>query len=76
MMPGPTQILIIVILLLLIFGASRVPAIMENLAKGVTSFKKGLKEDDEEQDTENSGKPLENKSSEDVKSKDKDKVDG
>ncbi len=47
MTPGPVQILLIILLLVLLFGASRVPAIMENLAKGVKSFKKGLKDDDE-----------------------------
>ncbi len=47
MAPGPIQILVVVLLLLLLFGASRVPGIMENLAKGVKSFKKGLKDDDE-----------------------------
>lgn len=46
MTPGPLQILLIILLVLLIFGAGRVPAIMENLAKGVKSFKKGLKDED------------------------------
>ncbi|GJL85100.1 MAG: hypothetical protein DHS20C02_08750 [Micavibrio sp.] len=47
MAPGPIQILVVILLLLLLFGASRVPGIMENLAKGVKSFKKGLKDDDD-----------------------------
>ncbi len=42
MSPGPLQILLIILLVLLIFGAGRVPQIMENLAKGINSFKKGL----------------------------------
>lgn len=46
MMPGPLQILLIILVIVLIFGASRVPAIAENLAKGIKSFKKGLKDDD------------------------------
>ncbi len=48
MAPGPLQILIVVLLILVVFGASRVPAIAENLAKGVKSFKKGLKDDDDD----------------------------
>ncbi|MCB1591894.1 MAG: twin-arginine translocase TatA/TatE family subunit [Alphaproteobacteria bacterium] len=44
MAPGPIQILLIILLVLIIFGAGRVPHIMENLAKGINSFKKGLKE--------------------------------
>ena len=47
MAPGPLQIAIIVLLVLVVFGASRVPGIAENLAKGIKSFKKGLKDDDE-----------------------------
>lgn len=45
MTPGPLQILLIILLVLLIFGAGRVPGIMENLAKGIKSFKKGLRDD-------------------------------
>lgn len=55
MTPGPFQILIVVLLVLLVFGASRVPNIAENLAKGIKSFKKGLKDEDESQ------KPVEHK---------------
>ena len=32
MTPGPLQILLIIVLVLLIFGAGRVPSIMENVA--------------------------------------------
>ncbi len=56
MSPGPMQILIIIILVLIIFGAGRVPSIMENLAKGINSFKKGLKEEDSSENG-NSAKP-------------------
>lgn len=44
---GPWQILLIVLLVFVLFGASRVPMIAENLAKGIKSFKKGLKDEDE-----------------------------
>ena len=47
MTPGPFEILVILILVLLIFGAGRVPQIAENLARGIKSFKKGLKDEDE-----------------------------
>ncbi len=46
MSPGPLQIVLIIILILLLFGANRVPGIMENLAKGMKSFKQGLKDDE------------------------------
>lgn len=57
MAPGPLQILVVILLLLLLFGASRVPGIMENLAKGVKSFKKGLKDEDDDKPS----KQVENK---------------
>lgn len=45
MTPGIWQIAIVVILVLLIFGAGRLPRIMEDLAKGIKSFKKGMNDD-------------------------------
>jgi sec-independent protein translocase protein TatA len=44
---GIWQILIIVVLVLLLFGAGRLPRIMEDLAQGIKSFKKGMNEDDQ-----------------------------
>jgi sec-independent protein translocase protein TatA len=46
MTPGPLQILLIIVLVLLLFGAGKVPSIMENMAKGIRSFKRGLNDDD------------------------------
>ncbi len=43
---GFGQIIIIVIVILLIFGASRLPRIAEDLAKGMKAFKKGLADDE------------------------------
>lgn len=47
MAPGALQIIVIVLLVMVLFGAGRIPVIMENLAKGINSFKKGLREGDE-----------------------------
>ncbi|MCB9989581.1 MAG: twin-arginine translocase TatA/TatE family subunit [Rhodospirillales bacterium] len=46
MAPGIWQILLIVLVILLLFGAGKLPRIMGDLAKGVTAFKKGLKDED------------------------------
>ena len=46
MAPGLWQIVIVILLIVVIFGASRVPLIAENMAKGIKSFKKGLKDED------------------------------
>lgn len=47
MAPSIWQILIVVALVLLIFGAGRLPRIMEDVAKGINSFKKGLNDSDD-----------------------------
>lgn len=52
MAPSIWQILIVVLIVLLLFGAGKLPRIMEDTAKGIKSFKKGLK--DEEEDKNNS----------------------
>ena len=44
---GIWQILIVVVLVFLLFGAGRLPRVMEDIAKGIKSFKKGLNEDDQ-----------------------------
>lgn len=47
MAPGALQIIVIILLVMVLFGAGRIPVVMENIAKGIKSFKKGLKEEDE-----------------------------
>lgn len=49
MSPSIWQILIVVVLVILVFGAGRLPRIMEDIAKGINSFKKGMKDDDKPQ---------------------------
>lgn len=49
MFASPIQILLVIVLVILLFGAGRVPSIMENLGKGINSFKKGLNEEDSAQ---------------------------
>ena len=46
MAPSIWQILIVVLVVLLVFGAGRLPRIMEDLAKGIKSFKKGITEEE------------------------------
>jgi len=38
--------LIVLVIVLLLFGAGKIPALMGDMAKGVKAFKKGLAEDD------------------------------
>ena len=45
---GFWQILIILLLVMLIFGAGRLPKVMADLAKGLKAFKDGLNDDADE----------------------------
>ena len=45
---GAPEIILISLVVLLIFGGKKIPELMRGLGKGVTSFKKGLKDVDEE----------------------------
>jgi len=48
-MPSLGELLVILVIVLLIFG-SRIPGVMRNLGKGVSSFKKGLEEGRDDDD--------------------------
>jgi len=50
MFPSPIQIALVIALVIVLFGASKVPSIMENIAKGAKAFKKGLKDDGDDVD--------------------------
>lgn len=40
---GTSEILIILVILLLLFGAKRIPEIARGIGKGITEFKQGLR---------------------------------
>lgn len=46
---GGSEILIIALIVLLLFGGTKIPELMRGLGKGVKSFKDGMKEGDEEE---------------------------
>jgi sec-independent protein translocase protein TatA len=48
-MPSLVELIVILVVVLLVFG-SRIPNVMRNLGKSVSSFKKGLEEGKEEDD--------------------------
>lgn len=47
---GMREILVIAILILLLFGAKRIPEFMKGLGSGIKEFKKSMKEDDKKND--------------------------
>ncbi len=54
-MPGPWEIILIVLVVLLIFGGRKIPELMKGLGQGMKEFKKATK-DDENKDDENKKK--------------------
>ncbi len=49
---GIWEILIIALVILLLIGGKKIPELMKGLGKGVSSFKKGLKEGEQPDDQE------------------------
>lgn len=43
------HILVVALVILVLFGTGRLPRLMEDLGKGITSFKKGLRDEDDRQ---------------------------
>jgi sec-independent protein translocase protein TatA len=59
---GPMELIIILVIVIVLFGASRLPQIGKGIGEGIKNFKKGMKaadEDDEPQQrlAEKSGTP-------------------
>jgi len=46
-MPGPWELIIILIIVVLIFGAKRIPEIMGGIGKVIKTFKKTMEGEDE-----------------------------
>ncbi len=58
---GLPELLVILFIILIIFGAGKLPQIGEGLGKGISNFKKSLKQDDD-QDSPNKEKEKESNS--------------
>jgi len=43
---GPAEWAVLIVVLLLVFGAARLPEIAKSIGKAIQEFKKGMKEDD------------------------------
>jgi sec-independent protein translocase protein TatA len=51
---GPTELIIVLVIILVVFGAGKLPDIASGLGKGIRDFKKGM-EDLDVTDTDPSG---------------------
>lgn len=45
---GPTELIIVLVILLLLFGGSRLPSLAKGLGESIRSFKTGINEEPEE----------------------------
>ncbi|MCP4355113.1 MAG: twin-arginine translocase TatA/TatE family subunit [Proteobacteria bacterium] len=57
-MPGPRELLLILVLVLIFFGAGKLPKVMSELGKGLSAFKDGLNKKDSEKDTSETVKEI------------------
>ncbi|WP_320142176.1 twin-arginine translocase TatA/TatE family subunit [uncultured Cohaesibacter sp.] len=68
---GIWQVVIIAVVVVLLFGRGKISDLMGDVAKGINSFKKGLKEEDKDDQQALESKPSEQVS---ATSEEKDKV--
>ena len=43
--PGPTEIIVVLVIVLLLFGGRKIPELMKGLGKGIKEFKDASKDD-------------------------------
>ena len=55
-MPGPLEVAVILLVVLLLFGAKRLPEIGRALGEGIREFKKSLKDIPKDKDTDHDTK--------------------
>ncbi len=53
MTPSLPQLLIVLVIVLLLFGRNKIPQLMGDLAKGIKSFKRGMKDEEIEDKEDN-----------------------
>jgi len=58
MFPGWLQIALVALLIILLFGRGKISDLMGDVAKGITSFRKGLKEEPAAEDAATEAKPV------------------
>lgn len=54
---GPTELIIILLIVVLLFGAKKIPEIAKGLGKGIRDFKGAMKEGDNPDETKAVNKP-------------------
>jgi sec-independent protein translocase protein TatA len=60
-MPGTTELIIFMLIVLVVFGSARLPSLMRNLGRSANEFKAGMKDPVTTKDEEEEKKEPENK---------------
>ena len=55
------QVVLVLVIILILFGAGKIPRVMGDVAKGIKSFKAGMKEGEESEEIEDSASLQEKK---------------
>ena len=66
-MPSMPELIIILVIVILLFGAKKIPDLAQGLGKGIKNFKKAMSEDDDKKEQETPQKVEETKSTEETK---------
>jgi len=53
---GTSELILILVIVLIIFGAGKLPKVMKDLGKGIKSFKDGVNEGEEKHSAEHASK--------------------
>ncbi len=62
-MPSVQQLLIVLLIIVVLFGAKKIPDLAKGLGSGIKNFKKAVKEDEEETAIQNAKIEQDNKES-------------
>ena len=54
---GAQELMIILVIILVLFGSSRIPQILGGLGEGIRSFKKGIRDDEDKDRLKEGEKP-------------------
>lgn len=62
---GPVELILILVVLLLLFGAKRIPDVARSLGKAMNQFKRGMRETDLDSEEETGQQPGEDEGTKD-----------
>jgi len=58
---GTPELILIIIIVLVLFGGTQIPKLMRNLGRGISEFKKGIKEGEKDSNLEEQNKETANR---------------